>query len=252
MTEGMAGSDDRYAAALDAATRLDAWDAERRVDVALEALGACTDRDRELATLSVGQRYRVRLACLLGAQHDILLLDEPTNHLDAGGLAFLTRRLRERSGGFALVSHDRALLRDVADQFLDLDPSQDGRARLYAGGYDAWQDERRRDRERWSQDYEEQQDEHRRLHRCGRAGARTASARAGARTRGPTSTNASPAPPASCRPCTVSRTRSRRTRSPSRRRRWRCAGPTSAPAAARRCCVPSTSTWRAGSRRRSR
>jgi macrolide transport system ATP-binding/permease protein len=54
-------------------------------------------------------------------------------------------------------------LRDVADQFLDLDPSQDGRARLHAGGYDAWQDERRRDRERWRQDYEEQQDEHRRL-----------------------------------------------------------------------------------------
>jgi macrolide transport system ATP-binding/permease protein len=162
MTEGVTGSDDHYAAALDAATRLDAWDAERRVDVALEALGACTDRDRELATLSVGQRYRVRLACLLGAQHDILLLDEPTNHLDAGGLAFLTRRLRERSG-FALVSHDRALLRDVADQFLDLDPTQDGRARLYAGGYDAWQAERRRDRERWRQDYEEQQDEHRRL-----------------------------------------------------------------------------------------
>jgi macrolide transport system ATP-binding/permease protein len=163
MTDGDTGSDDRYAAALDAATRLDAWDAERRVDVALEALGSCTDRDRELATLSVGQRYRVRLACLLGAQHDILLLDEPTNHLDAGGLAFLTRRLRERSGGFALVSHDRALLRDVADQFLDLDPSQDGRARLYAGGYDAWQDERRRDRERWRQDHEDQQDEHRRL-----------------------------------------------------------------------------------------
>ena len=67
------------------------------------------------------------------------------------------------NGGFALVSHDRALLRDVADQFLDLDPSQDGRARLYAGGYDAWQDERRRDRERWRQDHEEQQDEHRRL-----------------------------------------------------------------------------------------
>jgi macrolide transport system ATP-binding/permease protein len=163
VVEGAAGADDRYAAALDAATRLDAWDAERRLDVALEALGACTDRDRELATLSVGQRYRVRLACLLAAQHDILLLDEPTNHLDAGGLSFLTSRLRERSGGFAVVSHDRALLRDVAEQFLDLDPSQDGHARLYAGGYDAWQDARRRDRDRWIQDYAEQQDEHRRL-----------------------------------------------------------------------------------------
>ncbi|MDH2428899.1 ABC-F family ATP-binding cassette domain-containing protein [Sphaerisporangium sp. TRM90804] len=163
VTEGDPTAGDRYAAALDAATRLDAWDAERRVDVALEALGACTDRDRSLATLSVGQRYRVRLACLLGARHDVLLLDEPTNHLDAGGLDFLTRRLREHDGGLAVVSHDRALLRDVANRFLDLDPTRDGKPRLYAGGYDAWQDARRRERERWEQDHEEQQAEHRRL-----------------------------------------------------------------------------------------
>ncbi|WP_330437578.1 ATP-binding cassette domain-containing protein [Micromonospora sp. NBC_00821] len=163
LTAGDPGAEDRYAAALDAATRLDAWDAERRVDVALEALGACTDRDRPLATLSVGQRYRVRLACLLGARHDVLLLDEPTNHLAADGLDFLTRRLREHDGGLAIVSHDRALLRDVADRFLDLDPTHDAKARLYAGGYDAWQDARRRDREHWEQEYEQQQTERRRL-----------------------------------------------------------------------------------------
>ncbi|MEV0598218.1 ABC-F family ATP-binding cassette domain-containing protein [Streptomyces sp. NPDC050315] len=163
LTEGAPAADDRYAAALDAATRLDAWDAERRVDVALDALGACTDRDRPLSTLSVGQRYRVRLACLLGAHHDVLLLDEPTNHLDADGLDFLTRRLREHDGGLAVVSHDRALLRDVANRFLDLDPTRDGKPRLYAGGYDAWQVARRREHERWAQDHEEQHAEHRRL-----------------------------------------------------------------------------------------
>nr|WP_201748946.1 ABC-F family ATP-binding cassette domain-containing protein [Micromonospora acroterricola] len=163
VTEGDPTASDRYAAALDAATRLDAWDAERRVDVALEALGACTDRSRSLSMLSVGQRYRVRLACLLGARHDILLLDEPTNHLDAGGLDFLTRSLGEHNGGLAVVSHDRALLHDVADRFLDLDPTRDGKPRPYAGGYDAWQDARRRERERWEQDYEKQQAEHRRL-----------------------------------------------------------------------------------------
>lgn len=163
LTAGAPSAEDRYAAALDAATRLDAWDAERRVDVALEALDACTDRDRPLATLSVGQRYRVRLACLLGARHDVLLLDEPTNHLDADGLDFLTRRLREHDGGLAIVSHDRALLRDVADRFLDLDPTPDAKARLHAGGYDAWQEARRREREHWEQEYEQQQTEHRRL-----------------------------------------------------------------------------------------
>ncbi|BFO17931.1 ATP-binding cassette domain-containing protein [Streptomyces sp. KM77-8] len=160
---GDSAAGDRYTAALNSATRLDAWDAERRVDVALDALGACADRERALSTLSAGQRYRIRLACLLGARHDVLLLDEPTNHLDAGGLDFLTRRLREHDGALAVVSHDRALLRDVADRFLDLDPTRDGRPRLYAGGYDAWQDARRRERERWELEYEQRQTEHRQL-----------------------------------------------------------------------------------------
>ena len=152
-----------YEKALEEATRLGAWDAERRVDIALDALDACTDRERRLDTLSVGQRYRVRLACVLGARHDLLMLDEPTNHLDAGGLAFLTERLRLHPGGVLVVTHDRALLRDVAEEFLDLDPTPDGRPRLYAGGYRGWQAGRARERERWEQEYEAQVAEHRRL-----------------------------------------------------------------------------------------
>ncbi|MGO1393901.1 ATP-binding cassette domain-containing protein, partial [Agrococcus casei] len=97
---------DRYAEALERATQLDAWDAQRRVDVALAGLSAVADRERRLDTLSVGQRYRVRLACVLGARPDLLLLDEPTNHLDAVSLAFLTERLRDHAGGLAIVSHD--------------------------------------------------------------------------------------------------------------------------------------------------
>lgn len=157
------GAADAYAAALEAATRLDAWDAERRVDVALAAFSACTDRERPLETLSVGQRYRVRLACLLGAADDLWLLDEPTNHLDAAGLAHLTERLQAHQGGVVVVSHDRALLADVADEFLDLDPTADGRARLYPGGLDAWREGRRRERAAWEQSYAEQQAEQRRL-----------------------------------------------------------------------------------------
>ena len=93
------GADDWYATALETAEALDAWDAERRVNIALEALGAETDLSRQLSALSVGQRYRVRLACLLGADHDFILLDEPTNHLDREGLDFLTSQLRSRTGG---------------------------------------------------------------------------------------------------------------------------------------------------------
>lgn len=163
-----AGDDaaDAYSAALEAATRLDAWDPDRRVDIALAGLDACSDRDRVLSTLSVGQRYRVRLAVALGSTPDLLLLDEPTNHLDAAGLSFLTERLRHHPGGLALVSHDRALLRDVATSFLDLDPTRDGLPRTYAGGYEGWIEGRQRERAAWEQDYAAQVARHQELTRA--------------------------------------------------------------------------------------
>ncbi|TCN45467.1 macrolide transport system ATP-binding/permease protein [Rhodococcus sp. SMB37] len=157
------GAADAYAEALDAAEQLDAWDADRRVDTALEALGAVTDRSRLLAEMSVGQRYRVRLAGLLGAEHDFLLLDEPTNHLDASGLEYLTERLQQTRSGVVLVSHDRALLTDVATSILDLDPSVDGRPSLYGGGYAGYRKGRVAEYERWVDEYARQQAEHARL-----------------------------------------------------------------------------------------
>lgn len=156
-------TEEQYAAALEHAEALDAWDAERRVQIALEALDAETDSTRLLADLSVGQRYRVRLACLLGADHDFLLLDEPTNHLDRSGLEFLTAQLRARSGGVVVVSHDRALLSDIAETIVDLDPTPDDRPRVYGNGYAGYREGRLAERERWEQDYDRQQAEHARL-----------------------------------------------------------------------------------------
>ena len=157
------GADDWYATALETAEALDAWDAERRVNIALEALGAETDLSRQLSALSVGQRYRVRLACLLGADHDFILLDEPTNHLDREGLDFLTSQLRSRTGGVVVVSHDRALLIDIAETIVDLDPTPDGRPRIYGNGYAGYREGRAAERALWELEYERQQIEHARL-----------------------------------------------------------------------------------------
>jgi macrolide transport system ATP-binding/permease protein len=154
LAAGEPRADDAYADALLAATVLDAWDADRRVDVALAALGAPRDRHRTLATLSVGQRYRVRLACLLGAGHDFLLLDEPTNHLDEHGLGFLTEALRGTRAGVVLVSHDRMLLSEIVWDVLDLDPTLDGRPHRYGGGYAGYVDGRAAELARWAQDHE--------------------------------------------------------------------------------------------------
>ncbi|UVS80420.1 ABC-F family ATP-binding cassette domain-containing protein [Actinokineospora sp. UTMC 2448] len=163
LADGRPGADDAYAAALAEAEALDAWDADRRVEVSLAALNAVAERDRPLGTLSVGQRHRVRLACLLGANHAVLLLDEPTNHLDADGLDHLTERLRAHPGVVVLVSHDRALLADVATSVIDLDPSSDGRPRVYGGGYAAYVEARRAERARWEALHAEQVAERQRL-----------------------------------------------------------------------------------------
>lgn len=154
---------ERFAIALEQAEALDAWDAERRVHLALEALNAETDPTVLLSQLSVGQRYRVRLACLLGGAHDFLLLDEPTNHLDRSGLDFLTDRLPQRDGGVVLVSHDRALLADVVDTVLSLDPTPDGQPRLYGDGYTGYRERSQAARVQWEQDYAREQVEHAKL-----------------------------------------------------------------------------------------
>ncbi|MBE9373683.1 ABC-F family ATP-binding cassette domain-containing protein [Saccharopolyspora sp. HNM0983] len=165
LAEQRPGADDDYERALAAAEALDAWDADRRVQVSLAALDAVQDRDRPLAELSVGQRYRIRLACVLGAGYDLLLLDEPTNHLDAGGLAHLTERLQAHPGAAVLVTHDRALLADTATAVLDLDPSIDGRSRTYGGGYAGFRAGRRAERERWEAEHDRQEARRARLTR---------------------------------------------------------------------------------------
>ena len=163
LADGSAGAEDAFARALADVELLDAWDADRRVDLALEALGAVTDRARPLSSMSVGERYRVRLAGLLGAQHDLLLLDEPTNHLDVAGLEFLADALVRSSSAVVLVSHDRRLLADVATDILDLDPSQDGRPQRYGDGYAGYVAGRAAALDRWADEHARHLNEQARL-----------------------------------------------------------------------------------------
>jgi macrolide transport system ATP-binding/permease protein len=153
LAAGEPGAEARLADALARAEALDAWGADRRADVALAALGAPSDRSRPMAALSVGQRHRVRLACVLAERADVLLLDEPTNHLDGPAVDHLTAALRAHPGVVVLVSHDRMLLDDVCTAVLDLDPTPDGEVRLHGGGWTSLAAARAAERARWEQRY---------------------------------------------------------------------------------------------------
>jgi len=73
--------------------------------------------DRPVAPFSGGEKSRLALALLVRRKPNLLLLDEPTNHLDLEMRQALTAALAEYEGSMVLVSHDRALLRTVCDDF---------------------------------------------------------------------------------------------------------------------------------------
>jgi len=122
-----AALEDRIAAA-------DAWNLERNVDIAMDAL-RCPPDDADVTTLSGGEKRRVALCRLLLSHPDLLLLDEPTNHLDAESVWWLERFLQEYSGTVVAVTHDRYFLDNVARWILELDH---GRGIPFEGNYSGW------------------------------------------------------------------------------------------------------------------
>jgi len=111
-----------------------AWDLDRRVEVAMDAL-RCPPGTTEVATLSGGERRRVALCRLLLSSPDMLLLDEPTNHLDAESVAWLERYLEEYPSTVVAVTHDRYFLDNVAGWILELDR---GHGLPFKGNYSSW------------------------------------------------------------------------------------------------------------------
>ena len=77
--------------------RLNAWDLDSRLELAMDAL-RCPPPETSVDVISGGERRRVALCRLLLRRPDILLLDEPTNHLDAETVAWLERHLQEYPG----------------------------------------------------------------------------------------------------------------------------------------------------------
>ncbi len=72
---------------------------------------------QEVGTMSGGEKARLVLAMMVWQRPNLLLMDEPTNHLDLVTREALAMALNEFEGTLMLVSHDRALLRSVCDEF---------------------------------------------------------------------------------------------------------------------------------------
>jgi len=105
---------------------------------------AGNSEERPVASFSGGEKSRLALALLAWQKPHLLLLDEPTNHLDLDMRDALTLALEEYTGAVVLVSHDRSLVRAVADELWLV---ADQNAKLFDGDledYKDWIENRRR------------------------------------------------------------------------------------------------------------
>ena len=113
---------------------LDAWDLERKAEIAMDAL-RLPPSNSSVNNLSGGEKRRIALCKLLLSSPDILLLDEPTNHLDAETVSWLQRFLHDFKNTVITVTHDRYFLDEVAGWILELDR---GNGIPYKGNYSGW------------------------------------------------------------------------------------------------------------------
>ena len=114
---------------------------ETRAAITLTQVGF-VDHEQAADVLSGGWRKRLSLARELIRRPDVMLLDEPTNHLDLPGVVWLERLLRAAPFGYLVVTHDRAFLRAVADEVIEVSRAYPGGFFRAPGSYDEFADRR--------------------------------------------------------------------------------------------------------------
>jgi ATP-binding cassette subfamily F protein 3 len=136
---------DRYGHLEDRYRERGGYSLESRVaELAADVGFAGADLERNVETLSGGERNRLELAKVLLAAPDLLLLDEPTNHLDLAACERLEGFLASYPKTFVLVSHDRFFLDRVCNKIVEVDG---GACEEYAGGWSTYVAERDKRRE---------------------------------------------------------------------------------------------------------
>jgi ATP-binding cassette subfamily F protein 3 len=110
---------------------------EQKIRDHLGSFGFQGDRAFEpVGRFSGGEKARLTLALLVARRPNLLLLDEPTNHLDIEMRQALTVALQSFEGGLVVVSHDRHLIKSVADTLMLV---ADGKLQEFAGDLDDYQ-----------------------------------------------------------------------------------------------------------------
>lgn len=146
-----------YADLTEEFTKNNGYGYQSEIKGALKGLGFSEeDFDKDVFTLSGGQKSRLHLASLLLQNPDILLLDEPTNHLDLDATRFLENFLINFSGAVILISHDRYFLDRVTNKIFHI---ENRKLNIYNSNYSKFVETRKKNLEVLKKSYIQQQKE---------------------------------------------------------------------------------------------
>ncbi|MFN0159421.1 MAG: ABC-F family ATP-binding cassette domain-containing protein [Bacteroidota bacterium] len=109
----------------------DGWNLENRIEAAMHSLNA-PEKDRDITTLSGGEKRRVALCKAIISRPDLLILDEPTNHLDTQSIEWTELFLANYSGACLFVTHDRYFLDSIATRIVEI---ANGMCHTHTGNY---------------------------------------------------------------------------------------------------------------------
>jgi ATP-binding cassette subfamily F protein uup len=98
---------------------LDGWNLDNRIEAAMHSINVPA-KERDIASLSGGERRRVALCKAIISRPDLLILDEPTNHLDTESIEWIEEFLADYSGACLFVTHDRYTLDSIATRIVEL------------------------------------------------------------------------------------------------------------------------------------
>ena len=122
-----------------------------KIDIVKEQLGFTNYSDNQLiATLSEGQKMKLKLTQVMLLDPSVLLIDEPTNHLDIDGILWFEEYIKNLDKTVLMISHDRQFLNNTVSEVWEI---ENHRLTVFVGDYDHYKEEKSKLIGKWNEEF---------------------------------------------------------------------------------------------------